>query len=228
MNKRKIITLLSILLTCFSAHAQTVPALYRSVNEDKMLRWVDSVFNRMSEDERIGQFFMVVAEPSTDARNINSLVSLVNNQKIGGVLFQKGDPQSQVTVTNRIQREARIPLLIALDGEWGLSMRLSNTTRFPKNMTVGAITDDRLIEKRFISSVAVPSSATGIVKILNCIISIFKKNSTAFGGICFICNPLLFTCRQSPHCIPLRSSLAPLLAMLRLPTGSAGLLARPT
>ena len=147
MIKRQIITLLSLLLAFFSSQAQTMPSLYKSVNEDRMLRWVDSVFNRMSEDERIGQLFMVIAEPSNDAKNINSLLSLINNQKIGGVLFQKGDPLSQVGVTNRIQTEARIPLLIALDGEWGLSLRLNNTTRFLKNMMVGAITDDLLIEQ---------------------------------------------------------------------------------
>ena len=147
MNKKHIITTLSLLLACFSLQAQIIPELYTSVNENKMLRWVDSVFNRMSVDERIGQFFMVIAEPSANANNINSLISLINNQKIGGVLFQKGDPDTQVTMTNRIQREARVPLLIALDGEWGLSMRLSNTTRFPKNMMVGAISDSRLIEQ---------------------------------------------------------------------------------
>ena len=132
---------------CFYAPAQIMPNLYRSVNEDKMLRWVDSVFNRMNEEERIGQFFMVIVEPSTSTNNINRVVSLINNQKIGGVLFQRGDPESQAVMTNRIQREARIPLLIALDGEWGLSMRLSNTTRFPKNMVLGAIADDRLLEQ---------------------------------------------------------------------------------
>ena len=112
-----------------------------------MLHWVDSVFDSMTEDERLGQHFMIIADPSTDTRNINRLVNLVNNQKIGGILFQRGDPESQVKVTNRLQKEASVPLLIALDGEWGLSMRLSNTTRFPKNMMIGAISDTDLIEQ---------------------------------------------------------------------------------
>ena len=129
-----------------SSQSQTQTNLYSSVDERSMLRWVDSVFNSMSEDERIGQHFMIIADPSTETRNINNLIKLVNEQKIGGVLFQRGDPESQVKVTNRLQREAKVPLLIALDGEWGLSMRLNNTTRFPKNMMIGAITDDYLIE----------------------------------------------------------------------------------
>lgn len=126
--------------------AQTIANLYSSVDEEAMFHWVDSVFDRMSEDERIGQLFMIIADPTTETRNINRLTNLINNQKIGGVLFQKGNPEAQIKVTNRLQREARVPLLIALDGEWGLSMRLNNTTRFPKNMMLGAISDTRLIE----------------------------------------------------------------------------------
>ena len=147
MINKQIITILSILITSLSIQAQYIPRLYSSVNEAKMLRWVDSVFNQMSDEERIGQLFMVIVEPSMDTYNINKFVSLINNQKIGGILFQKGNPDAQVSVTNRLQREARIPLLIALDGEWGLSMRLNNTTRFPKNMMIGAISDLSLIEQ---------------------------------------------------------------------------------
>ena len=146
MKKNYIIITFSLLLSYISVQAQTMPDMYSSADEDAMLHWVDSVFDRMSEDERIGQLFMIIADPSTEARNINRLINQVNEQKIGGVLFQKGDPEDQVKVTNRLQREAKVPLLIALDGEWGLSMRLNNTTRFPKNMMLGAISDNDLIE----------------------------------------------------------------------------------
>ncbi|MDR0573333.1 MAG: serine hydrolase [Tannerella sp.] len=147
MVKKQIIIILSLLLSSIATKAQITPNLYSSVDEDAMYHWVDSVFDGMSEEECIGQLFMIIADPATDARNIAGLVRLVNEQKIGGVLFQKGDPESQVKVTNRLQGEARIPLLIALDGEWGLSMRLSGTTRFPKNMMLGAISDLDLIEQ---------------------------------------------------------------------------------
>jgi len=112
-----------------------------------MRQWVDSVFEGLSDDERIGQLFMIIADPSMESFNMNKLIKLVNEQKIGGILFQKGDPDGQVRVTNRLQREARTPLFVALDGEWGLSMRLSNTTRFPKNMMLGAIADLDMIEQ---------------------------------------------------------------------------------
>ncbi|MDR1523847.1 MAG: serine hydrolase [Tannerella sp.] len=144
--KRKY-TLILFIFSCITAYSQIKPNLFLQADETAMNHWVDSVFNRMSEDERIGQLFMIVAEPVAETRNLTKLVNLVDRQKIGGILFQRGEPEAQVFVTNRLQKEARIPLFIALDGEWGLSMRLNNTTRFPKNMMIGAISDLNLIEQ---------------------------------------------------------------------------------
>ena len=138
---------LCCLIFLLSARAQTLPNLYRAADQDRMNHWADSVFDTMSLDERIGQLFMVVANPKADERNMRRLARYVDELKIGGVLFHKGDPVMQAKVTNRVQEMSRVPLLISLDGEWGLSMRLSGTTRFPKNMMLGAIEENLLIEK---------------------------------------------------------------------------------
>jgi len=129
-----------------SAKAQTVPELYRKVDKEKMNQWVDSIFDSMSYDERIGQLFMPVVNPTSDNRNMQLILRYINEAKIGGVLFQKGNPVTQAEVTNKIQKASRIPMLVSLDGEWGLSMRLDGTTRFPKNMMLGAIEDVSLLE----------------------------------------------------------------------------------
>ena len=131
---------------CVYGRAAVVPNLYRSVDVVQMNHWVDSVFDALSYEERIGQLFMIVANPKSDTRNMQRLMRYVQEAKIGGVLFHKGDPETQALVTNRLQKASAVPLLIALDGEWGLSMRLSGTTRFPKNMMLGAIADNQLIE----------------------------------------------------------------------------------
>ena len=144
---RQIGILLLCCISLLSSGAQTVPNLYREVDQEKMNHWVDSVFDAMSYDERIGQLFMVIANPKSDNRNMQRLMRYVNEIKIGGILFHKGDPVTQAAVTNRLQKASRIPMLVSLDGEWGLSMRLSGTTRFPKNMMLGAIEDNALIEE---------------------------------------------------------------------------------
>ncbi|MDR2495564.1 MAG: serine hydrolase [Tannerellaceae bacterium] len=124
---------------------QSGPALFREADSLKMNHWVDSVFDAMSYDERIGQVFMVIADPSPDERNMRKMLTYIDSIHIGGVLFSKGMPVSQAEITNRMQKASRTPLLIALDGEWGLSMRLTGTTRFPRNMMLGAISDVELI-----------------------------------------------------------------------------------
>jgi beta-glucosidase-like glycosyl hydrolase/CubicO group peptidase (beta-lactamase class C family) len=138
-----IISLLILAGCCL--YAQNQPNLYRSVDKQKMAQWVDSIFDSMTSDERIGQLFMM-----TSGMNASSQSSILNNikeLKIGGILFSKGNLQEQVGAMNLYQSASRIPLMISFDGEWGLSMRLEDTPRFPKNMMLGAISDNELIRR---------------------------------------------------------------------------------
>jgi beta-glucosidase-like glycosyl hydrolase/CubicO group peptidase (beta-lactamase class C family) len=115
--------------------------------EPSQIRWVDSVYNQMSLDERIGQLFMVAAYSNKDSVHTNSIEKLVSNYKIGGLIFFQGGPKRQAKLTNRFQKKAKLPLFIGIDAEWGLAMRLDSVGRFPWNMTLGAIQDMDLIEK---------------------------------------------------------------------------------
>lgn len=142
---RKITFLAFLCLISSIAYSRTTPILYDKTDKARMNHWVDSVYARLSPDERLGQLFMVIANPKSDAANMKRLIRYVEEMKIGGILFHKGDPVTQADVTNRLQKLSKVPMLVALDGEWGLSMRLSNTTRFPKNMMLGAIENDTLL-----------------------------------------------------------------------------------
>ncbi|WP_291126756.1 glycoside hydrolase family 3 N-terminal domain-containing protein, partial [Dysgonomonas sp. UBA7698] len=119
--------------------------LYDTVDKEKMGHWVDSVYNQMSLDERIGQLFMPIVSGDNTESNKNTIKNLITSQYIGGLLFSKGSPQNQAELTNYAQQVAKTPLMISLDGEWGLSMRLDNTTQFPRNMMLGAIQNDSLL-----------------------------------------------------------------------------------
>ncbi len=110
-------------------------------------RWVDSIYNSMSLDEKIGQLFMVAAYSNKDTIHTNSIEKLIKNNKIGGLIFFQGGPYRQAKLTNKYQSLSKIPLFIGIDAEWGLSMRLDSTYRYPWNMTLGAIRDLKLIEK---------------------------------------------------------------------------------
>jgi len=109
--------------------------------------WVDSIMKSMTIDEKIGQLFMIPAYSNRDAKHEADVTALIKKYHVGGLVFFQGTPEKQAQMTNNFQSQAKIPLLVAIDGEWGLNMRLDNTYRFPWNMTLGAIQDDSLIEE---------------------------------------------------------------------------------
>ena len=110
-------------------------------------QWVDSVFRKMSLDERLGQLFMIAAYSNKDEKHQQHIDSLVKFQKIGGLIFMQGGPERQINLINRYQKLAKTPLLMSIDGEWGLAMRLDSTLAYPYQMTLGAIQDNELIEE---------------------------------------------------------------------------------
>lgn len=109
--------------------------------------WVDSIYKQMTLDDKVGQLFMIPAYSNKGEAHANSIDNLVKYFKVGGIIFFQGGPVRQAKLTNRYQAQAQIPLFVAIDGEWGLSMRLDSTYRYPWNMTLGAIQDKKLLEK---------------------------------------------------------------------------------
>jgi len=141
---KKIVLFIFLLNVAFSEAQNTDPL---QTNDAKaQAKWVDSILNKMTLDEKIGQLFMVQAYSNKDEKHRMSIDSLIKNYHIGGLIFMQGTPEKQAVLTNNFQSASKIPLLIGFDGEWGLDMRLKDTYRFPWNMTLGAITDNKLLE----------------------------------------------------------------------------------
>ncbi len=107
--------------------------------------WADSVFNTLTLDQKIGQLFMVAAYSNKDDAHRAEIEDLVTNYHIGGLIWMQGGPMRQAQLCNRYQALAKVPLINTIDGEWGLAMRLDSTTKFPKQMTLGALQNDSLI-----------------------------------------------------------------------------------
>jgi len=108
-------------------------------------KWVDSVFNSLSPNERIAQLFMVAAYSNKDNKHVREIRELIEKYNIGGLIFMQGGPVREAKLTNYYQTRAKTPLMISIDGEWGLAMRLDSTPQYPKQMTLGAILNDSLI-----------------------------------------------------------------------------------
>jgi beta-N-acetylhexosaminidase len=107
--------------------------------------WVDSVMNELSLEERIAQMIMVYGYSNMGVDHEKMVLRQIKRHKVGGILFFQGEPMKQARLTNRYQEASKVPILVAIDGENGLGMRLSNTMTYPSMMTLGAISDNSLL-----------------------------------------------------------------------------------
>jgi beta-glucosidase-like glycosyl hydrolase len=136
---------LGIFIFCLTGYAQPV---FLKSKSNRTYAWADSVFKTLSPDARIGQLFMVAAY-SNYKSDTAAIKKLIDSCGIGGLIFFQGAPARQALLTNYYHSLSKVKLLIAIDGEWGLSMRLDSTVQYPRQMTLGAMppTADSLIYK---------------------------------------------------------------------------------
>ena len=158
MNKVSIVSLIiGILIFCvaFIINAQTinihsVASVGNSVKSDIKLhdraeKWADSVMSTLSVRDRVAQLFVPRLDITNNSAGFKAIDRVVVKDKMGGFLLGKGTIASYADLINYGQEKADVPLMITLDGEWGLSMRVSGTPRFPYNVALGACADNDLL-----------------------------------------------------------------------------------
>jgi beta-N-acetylhexosaminidase len=126
-------------------HTLPDPALDSIQQEER--QWVDSVYACMSTDERIGQLFMIRAHSNKGAAYEAEVARQISAYAVGGLCFFQGTPRRQVELTNYYQSISPWPMMISMDAEWGLGMRLkgAEVMNFPRQLTLGALRDNALI-----------------------------------------------------------------------------------
>jgi beta-glucosidase-like glycosyl hydrolase len=117
------------------------------LNQHAQKKWVDSVYKSLSISEKVGQLFMPMVFSEKDSLHYFQILKLVKEQKVGGLVFSLGGPSKQSHWLNDFQAQSTIPLLIAMDAEWGVAMRLDSVKPFPWSMTLGAVNDSLLLRK---------------------------------------------------------------------------------
>jgi beta-N-acetylhexosaminidase len=108
-------------------------------------QWVDSLMNKLTLDQKIGQLFMIQAYSNNKSQKTEDLIKQIIQFQVGGIIFMQGGPLSQAKICNSFQKASNVPLLVAIDGETGLGFRLDSTLNYPVQMALGATTDDTLI-----------------------------------------------------------------------------------
>lgn len=140
---KRIIPLVFLLTSLLSAQRNPLQTLDSLTQKE----WVDNTYNSMSLEEKVGQLLMVMTFTKNGAEEKAKIKKMIEEDHIGGVVFSLGGPVRQARWTNDFQASSKTPLMIAMDAEWGLAMRLDSTYAFPWNMTLGAIQDSSIIEK---------------------------------------------------------------------------------
>lgn len=127
--------------------AQPASGMLPRQEDERCRQWVDQTFAQMDQKEKIGQLFVYTLEAKMDRETQKQVKQLAKKYKIGALLYSQGTVDEQAQLTNLAQRNAKVPLMISFDGEWGVSMRLTGTPLFPMKAALGCIEDSTLMEE---------------------------------------------------------------------------------
>ncbi len=108
-------------------------------------KWVKKKFRKLSKDERIAQLMIIRAHSNLGPEHVAEVTELIKKYNVGGLCFFQGGPVRQAMLTNYYQSIAKTPLMISIDGEWGLGMRLDSVINYPRQLMMGATQDAKLI-----------------------------------------------------------------------------------
>ncbi|WP_223558279.1 glycoside hydrolase family 3 protein [Chryseobacterium lathyri] len=145
MKKLLYTSLFIFSLISFTAQAQYQPKNISEEDLKKAHHWVNKTYRSLSQDEKLGQLFIVALYTNKGEDYINQIRNIVVNDKIGGLILMQDDAAREINLVNEFQQKSKIPMMIGMDAEWGLFQRIATAHKFPWAMTLGAIQDKNLI-----------------------------------------------------------------------------------
>ena len=139
---------LSLIIITFISqiyHPQYQPKNLSGSDHKKANVWVDKTYHSLSQDEKLGQLFIVALYTNKDEAHINQIRNIVLNDKIGGLILMQDDAAKEINLVNEFQAKSKVPLMIGMDAEWGVFQRIAKAHKYPWAITLGAIQDKNLI-----------------------------------------------------------------------------------
>jgi beta-N-acetylhexosaminidase len=139
---KKVLSILSVII-CL--HLWTIPFFAQSNKRfepsEKSWKFADKMLKNMSVDEKVGQLVHIGINAKYTAQDSDVFKEIqrqIVENKVGGIVVFAGGVYETVHFVNRMQENAKIPLLISADFETGVGMRFEETVNFPWNMAVAA------------------------------------------------------------------------------------------
>ena len=141
MHKKVIIVCLLLFIAPHAFSQQ----FYKQSHATK--RWVRKQYKLLSDDEKIAQLMVVRAHSNLGVDHVQQVTELIKKYNVGALCFFQGGPVRQAVLTNYYQSIAKTPLMVCIDGEWGLGMRLDSIVNFPHQLMIGATKDAAFVYK---------------------------------------------------------------------------------
>ncbi|OCA68383.1 glycoside hydrolase family 3 protein [Chryseobacterium arthrosphaerae] len=145
MKKLLYSSLFIVALISPKLNAQYQPKNTTADDLKKAKQWVDKTYRNLSQDEKLGQLFIVALYTNKGEDYISQIRNIVINDKIGGLILMQDDAAREINLVNEFQQKSKVPLMIGMDAEWGLFQRIATAHKFPWAMTLGAIQDKNLV-----------------------------------------------------------------------------------
>ena len=146
-NVKSQIVFILILLFSLKITAQYQPKNLSQTDLKKANEWVNTTYQNLSQDEKLGQLFIIALYTNKGEDYISNVRNIVNNEKIGGLILMQDDAAREINLVNEFQSKSKVPLMIGMDAEWGIFQRIATAHKFPWAMTLGAIQDKNLISE---------------------------------------------------------------------------------
>jgi len=182
-----LLTLAALLFGMQQALAVT-PAILKRANAQKMEKWVNATYDNLSQRERVAQIMIMAIDPN-NGDVANMLVKrYVEDYKVGGLIYERSNILTQAKITNYAQSIADVPLMIAQDAEWGLTMRLSDAPSFPRNLLLGGVNDDKLLYE-YGKEIARECRLMGVHVNFAPVLDVIDREGTVVGERSFGYNP---------------------------------------
>ncbi|HUP13322.1 MAG TPA: glycoside hydrolase family 3 N-terminal domain-containing protein, partial [Niastella sp.] len=144
--RNKLKTIVSFLLMCSICSEGMAQ---RSSDNPAADHWVDSVFKTLTKNQKIAQLMVVRVSSIGADRTVvfydQQVEEAIRKYNIGGLCLFQGGPVKQATILNRLQSVAKTPLLVTIDAENGVGMRMDSVLGLPRQMMMGAVHDRSLI-----------------------------------------------------------------------------------
>jgi CubicO group peptidase (beta-lactamase class C family)/beta-glucosidase-like glycosyl hydrolase len=174
MAKKVSLKFLLLLSTVFLV---VQPILAQNSPKKSKEEWVDSIFQTLDTEEKIGQLIMVRSR-SNNAEDQENLIDKIRSYRIGGVLITRGSAVSHTQFVNKIQKTARVPMLVGLEAPNGAGYAIDSVPTFPSGPMLKAVKSDSLVN-------AVAQELANQMKLLGFQVNLAKTENQVVAGLMF-------------------------------------------